>query len=78
MLKISFKLISLILVFAFISISPKTRYLLGISYERLSSFLLLSVKDENKEIWILEKPLMTPIQKIKTLLINENLIERTD
>jgi len=78
MIKIIFKLFSLILVFGFISISPKTRYLLGLSYERISSFLLLSVKDENREIWIIEKPLLIPIQKIKTFLINENVIERND
>jgi len=46
MIKIIFKLFSLILVFGFISISPKTRYLLGMYHERISSFLLLSVKDE--------------------------------
>ena len=78
MIKIILKLISLMLVFGFISVSPKTRYLIGISYEKISSFLLLSVKDENKEIWIMEKPLLIPIQKIKTFLINENVIESKD
>ena len=78
MIKIIFKLFSLILVFGFISISPKTRYLLGMYHERISAFLLLSVKDENKEIWIMEKPLLIPIQKIKTFLINENVIESED
>jgi len=66
------------LVFGFISVSPKTRYLIGISYERISSFLLLSVNDDNKETWIIEKPLLIPIQQIKTFLINENVIERKD
>ena len=78
MIKIIFKLISLMLVFGFISISPKTRYLLGTSYERISSFLFLSVKDENREVWIIEKPHLIPIQKIKNFLINENVIERED
>ena len=78
MIKIIFKLISLTLVFGFISISPKTRYLLGMYHERISSFLLLSVKDENKEIWIIEKPLLIPIQKIKTFLIKGNVIESDD
>jgi len=66
------------LVFGFISISPKTRYIIGLSYEKISAFLLLSVNDENKEIWIMEKPLLIPIQKIKTFLINENVIESKD
>ena len=78
MIKIILKLISLMLVFGFISISPKTRYIIGLSYEKISSFLLLSVNDENKEIWIMEKPLLIPIQKIKTFLINENVIESKD
>ena len=78
MIKFIFKLISLMLVFGFISVSPKSRYLIGITYERISTFLLLSVNDENKEIWILEKPFLIPIQKIKTFLINENVIERKD
>tara|TARA_B100000242_G_C43022566_1_gene475966 strand:- start:1304 stop:1540 length:237 start_codon:yes stop_codon:yes gene_type:complete len=78
MVKIIIKLITLILVFGFISISPKTRYLIGISYKQISSFLILSVKDENKEVWIIEDPLSIPIQKIKTFLINENVIKRKD
>ena len=78
MIKIILKLISLMLVFGFISISPKTRYIIGLSYEKISAFLLLSVNDENKEIWIMEKPLLIPIQKIKTFLINENVIESKD
>ena len=78
MIKIIFKLFSLILVFGFISISPKTRYLLGMYHDQISSFLLLSVKDENKEIWIIEKPLLIPIQKIKTFLIKENVIGSED
>jgi hypothetical protein len=47
-------------------------------HERISSFLLLSVKDENKEIWIIEKPLLIPIQKIKNFLIKENVIGSED
>ena len=78
MIKLIFKLFSLILVFGFISISPKTRYLLGMYHERISSFLLLSVKDEDKEIWIIEKPFLMPIHKIKTFLIKENVIGSED
>ena len=38
-----FKLILLILLFGFISISPKTRYVVGISLKQISSFLLWTV-----------------------------------
>jgi len=39
MIKGMFKLILLILLFGFISISPKTRYLVGITLKEISSFL---------------------------------------
>jgi len=38
-----FKLILLILFFGFISISQKTRYVVGISLKQISSFLLWTV-----------------------------------
>ena len=44
MIKGIFKLILLILLFGFISISPKTRYLVGITLKEISSFLLWTVK----------------------------------
>ena len=44
MIKGMFKLILLILLFGFISISPKTRYLFGITLKEISSFLLWTVK----------------------------------
>ena len=56
MIKFVFKLILLILLFGFISISPKTRYVLGISLKQISSFLLWTVKYEEREKWIIEKP----------------------
>ena len=37
------KLTLLILLFGFISISPKTRYMVGISLKQISSFLLWTV-----------------------------------
>ena len=49
MIKGMFKLILLILLFVFISISPKTRYLVGISLKEISSFFfygLLNMKIE--------------------------------
>ena len=66
MIKGMFKLILLILLFGFISISPKTRYLVGITLKEISSFLLWSVKYENREKWIIDKPSWIPSQKLKT------------
>ena len=61
-------LIKLILVLSFlgiISISPKTRYLVGISLKQISSFLLWTVKYEDREKWIIDKPSWMPSQKLK-------------
>ena len=65
MIKVIFKLILLILLLGFISISPKTRYLVGISLKQISSFLLWTVKNEDKEKWIIDKPRWIPDQKLK-------------
>ena len=59
------KLILLILLFGFISISPKKRYLVGISRKEISSFLLWTVKYEDREKLITDKPSWMPIQKLK-------------
>ena len=66
MIKFAFKLILLVLLFGFISISPKTRYILGISLKQISSFLLWTVKYEEREKWIIEKPSWIPSQKPKS------------
>ena len=66
MIKFVIKLILLILLFGFISISPKTRYVLGISLKQISSFLLWTVKYEEREKWIIEKPSWIPSQKPKS------------
>ena len=60
-----FKLILLKLFFGIISISPKTRYLVGISLKQISSFLLWTVKYEEREKWIIDKPSWMPRQKLK-------------
>ena len=60
-----FKLILLILLFGFISISPKTRYLVGITLKEISSFLFWTVKYEDREKWIIDKPSWIPSQKLK-------------
>ena len=65
MIKSMFKLILLILLFGFISISPKTRYLVSITLKEISSFLLWTVKFEDREKWIIDKPNWIPDQKIK-------------
>jgi len=65
MIKGVFKLILLIFLFGFISISPKTRYVVGISLKQISSSLLWTVKYEDREKWIIDKPSWTPSQKLK-------------
>ena len=65
MFKGIFKLILLILLFGFLSISPKTRYLIGVSLKQISSFLLWTVKYEDREKWIIDKPNWIPSQKLK-------------
>ena len=63
MIKGMLKLILLILLFGFISISPKTRYLVGISLKQISSSLLWTVKYEDREKWIIDKPSWITSQK---------------
>ena len=65
MIKGMFKLILSILLIGFILISPKTRYLIGISLKQISSFLLWTVKYEDREKWIIDKPSWIPSQKLK-------------
>ena len=65
MIKGVFKLILLIFLLGFISISPKTRYVVGISLKQISSFLLWTVKYEDREKWIIDKPSWIPSQKLK-------------
>ena len=65
MIKGIFRLILLILLIGFISISPKTRYLVGITLKEISSFLLWTVKYEDREKWIIDKPSWIPSQKLK-------------
>ena len=56
MIKGMFELILLILLFGFISKSPKTRYLFSITLKEISLFLLWTVKYEDREKWIINKP----------------------
>jgi len=64
MIKGVFKLILLIFLIGFLSISPKTRYIVGISLKQISSFLLWSVKYEDREKWIIDKPSWIPSQRL--------------
>ena len=50
------QLIPIILLLGFISISPKTRNLIGTSFNYLSKFVLSTVNDENKDKWLMDKP----------------------
>ena len=65
MIKGMLKLIILILLFGFILISPKTRYLVGMTLKEISSFLLWTVKYEDREKWIIDKPSWIPGRKLK-------------
>ena len=65
MIKSIFKLILLVILFGFIAISPKTRYLAGITLKEISLFLLWTVKYEDREKWIIDKLSWMPSQKLK-------------
>ena len=68
MIKGMFELILLILLFGFISKSPKTRYLFSITLKEISLFLLWTVKYENREKWIIDKPSWIPDQNLSHLI----------
>ena len=65
MIKGIFKIILVMLLLGFILISPKTRYVVGISLKQISSFLLWTVKYEDKDKWIMDKPSWIPSKKLK-------------
>ena len=49
-------MILLILLVGFICISLKTKHAVGISLKQISSFLSWTVKYEDREEWIIDKP----------------------
>ena len=59
------KIILLILLFRFISLSPNKKHIVGISMKQISSFLLWTVKYENREKLIIDKPSWISSQKLK-------------
>ena len=65
MFKTIFRLILLILMVGFITISPRTRFIVGVSLKQISSFLLWTVKYEDIEKWIIDKPSWIKIQILK-------------
>ena len=58
------KIILLILLFGFISISKK-RYLFGLPLKQFSSLFLWALNYEDREKWITDKPSRLPNQKLK-------------
>ena len=67
MFKTIFRLILLILMVGFISISPRTRFIVGVSLKQISSFLLWTIKYEDREKWIMDKPSWLPTQILNPL-----------
>ena len=65
MIKNLFKVTLLIILVGLVFLSPKTRYIIGISLKQISSFLLWTVKYEDREKWIIDKPSWIPDQKVK-------------
>ena len=62
MIKATFRLIVFILIVGFITISPRTRFIVGESLKQISSFLLWTFKYEDREKWIMDKPSWLPTQ----------------
>ena len=62
MFKTIIRLILLILMVGFITISPRTRFIVGVSLKQISSFILWTVKYEDREKWIMDKPSWLPTQ----------------
>jgi len=54
MIKSLLKLSLLLIFIGFLSISPKTRNIFGISLKYASQFLLWTVNNENKDKWIID------------------------
>ena len=50
------KLIPIILLLGFIAISPKSRILIGTSFDYLSKFVLSTVNNEKTDKWLMDKP----------------------
>ena len=65
MIKGILKLILFILFSGIYINKSKTRYIFGISLKQISSFILWTVKYDERENWIIDKPSWIPSQKLK-------------
>tara|TARA_B100001027_G_scaffold216448_1_gene192852 strand:- start:147 stop:353 length:207 start_codon:yes stop_codon:yes gene_type:complete len=59
------KLIPIFLLLGFISISPKTRNLIGTSFDNLSKFVLSTVNNTNKDKWLDKPELLNKTQEFE-------------
>ena len=50
------KFISIIVLLGLITISPKTRNLIGTTLDYFSKFFLNTINKDNKEKWLIDKP----------------------
>jgi len=65
MIKTITKLVVLMFIIGFITVSPRTRYIVGLSLKQISSILLWTVKYDEKEKWMIDKPRWIPIKILK-------------
>ena len=65
MSKTIFRLIVLIFMVGFITISLRASFIVGVSLKQISSFFLWTVKYEGIEKWIIHKPSWIKIQILK-------------
>ena len=49
-----------------LSICTETSYVIGMSLKQISSLLLCTIKYQDREKWIIEKPSWIPSQKLKS------------
>tara|TARA_B100000609_G_C17097046_1_gene372487 strand:- start:284 stop:490 length:207 start_codon:yes stop_codon:yes gene_type:complete len=56
MIRSILKIALIITLIGFLSISPKSRNLLGISMKYFSQFLLWTTNEENQDKWIMDAP----------------------
>ena len=64
MIKTIIRLIVLVLMTGFITINPRTRFIVGVFLKQISYFLLWTIKYEDREKWIIDKPSWIPSQRL--------------
>ena len=65
MIKTISRLIILILIGGFITISPRTSFIVGVTIEQISSFFMWNVKYKHREKWVIDKSI-----RISTQILN--------